>query len=89
MEGDDFSSFWSCSICDLCLDRRAHVLLPRMAACEPLPQAMGAATVSSNSRPKSWEALTMLQYYPGTLHGSHLCHGFLSILPLLPTCCIL
>lgn len=86
MAGIDLSPFWPHSVCQFRLNRRARILVPNMAAYNPLSQAVGAETVSLNSPPTLEQILTTLQHHSRALHGSHLCHGLFPILPLLPTC---
>ena len=89
MVGIDLSPFWPHSVCQFRLNRRARILVPNMAAYNPLSQAVGAETVSLNSPPtlqQIQQILTTLQHHSRALHGSHLCHGLFPILPLLPAC---
>lgn len=82
----DLSPFWPHSLCQFRLNRRAGILVPHMAAYNPLSQAVGAETVSLNSPPTLERILTTLQHHSRALHGSYLCHGLFPFLPILPTC---
>lgn len=46
MAGTNLSPLWSHSVCEFRLDRSARILVPNMAAYNPLPQTVGAETVS-------------------------------------------
>lgn len=86
MAGMDLSPVWAHSVCEFRLDRRARILVPNMAAYNPLPQAVGAKTVSPNSLPNLVEVLTASQHHPRAVHGPYLCRRLFPILPFLPTC---